>query len=841
MNGAYSPNFKRVLQHAREEAARLGHNYIGTEHLLLGIIAERDSKAAELMEEFGVNLISIKDTIEEMLDIGEIHTYFPGHIIMTTRANKAIEQASIEARNLNSKKIGTEHLLLAMLKESKSLAAQVLFMYNITYEDAFQELEGMTASKKGKPDQESSKYGKKGKRVPMLRHFGRNLTELATKGELDPVIGRKQEIERMEQILTRRKKNNPVLMGEPGVGKTAIVEGLAQRIADKKVSYLLQDKQVIALDLTGLVAGTKYRGQFEERIKAIMNEITKDRNIVVFIDEIHTIVGAGGAEGALDASNIFKPALANGEMQCIGATTMAEYRKYIEKDGALERRFQTIIVDPPIFQDTIKILRGLRKRYEEHHSVEITDEAIESAVTLSDRYIPEHFQPDKAIDLIDEAGAMVHLAEYVKPIQLIEIERELALKDKEKKDAIKSQKFELAAGVRDDIKKLSSSLEEAEAEWEKEINEHKPKVKREHVVKVVSKITGIPLKELNKDDATRLLEMEKHLSSDLVGQEEAIRVLSQTIRRSKAGISNPRKPIGTFLFLGPTGVGKTEMARVLTRYLFGNEDALVKIDMSEYMEKFSTSRLIGAPPGYVGYEEGGQLTEPVRRHPYSIVLFDEIEKAHPEVYNLLLQILEDGVLTDSFGRKVNFRNTIVIMTSNIGTKQSQAVKMGFSESDSGTEFSELETSLKNEVKRVMQPELLNRIDKVIVFKPLGLQEITKIVDIQIKEVNERISHKNVVLELTPEAQTWIAKKGFDANLGARPLRRTIQEYIENVLSEKLLTGDIPWERLVVVDHDKEKKRLTFTPKVVNEEESATDEAEGTTDEKAAEKNSVESI
>ncbi|MBN1755096.1 ATP-dependent Clp protease ATP-binding subunit, partial [bacterium] len=710
MNGAYSPNFKRVLQYSREEAARLGHNYIGTEHLLLGMIRELESKAAQLMEAFGVDLNAIKDAIEDMLDVGEVSSYFLGHIVMTARANKAIEQASAEARQLGSKKIGTEHLFLAMLRETKSLASQVLFMYNVTYDDVYQELEGKSFSRKGQDRSEIGNLQRSAKKSTMLKHFGRNLTEMALKGELDPVIGRDKEIERMAQILTRRKKNNPVLLGEPGVGKTAIVEGLAQRISDKKVSYLLQDKQIIALDLTGLVAGTKYRGQFEERIKALMKDITGDKNIIVFIDEIHTIVGAGGAEGALDASNMFKPALANGEMQCIGATTLGEFRKYIEKDGALERRFQTIIVDPPTYQDTIKILRGLRHRYEEHHNVIIDDESIESAVRLSDRYIPEHFQPDKSIDLIDEAGAMVHLAEYIKPQEIIEVERELAIKEKEKKEAIFAQKFEKAARIRDDLGKIARQLAESEKEWERKTSERKPVVLREDVVKIVSKMTGIPLKELNKDDSIRLLEMEAHLSRELIGQDKAISALSQTIRRSKAGISNPRKPIGTFLFLGPTGVGKTEMARVLTRYLFGQEDALVKIDMSEYMEKFSTSRLIGAPPGYVGYEEGGQLTEPVRRHPYSIILFDEIEKAHPEVYNLLLQVLEDGVLTDSFGRKVNFRNTIVIMTSNIGTKRDNTQRMGFAKDDQLEEHHKLESELKSEVKRVLRPELLNRID-----------------------------------------------------------------------------------------------------------------------------------
>jgi len=801
MNGIYSERFKRVLHYAREEAARLGHNYVGTEHLLLGIIKENKGKAVEIMLSAGIDLEEVKRTLEEMLDVGEPHTFF-GNIIMTARANKSVEQAHIEAQNLNSPRVGTEHLLLSMLKEEKSLAVQVLMMYNLDYNEALHYLKEINSGKRRVRAQGNFK------KTPLLSHYGRDLTELAREKKLDPVIGREREIARLVQILCRRKKNNPVLIGEPGVGKTAIVEGLAQRIVEKKVPFLLHNKRIIELDLAAMVAGTKYRGQFEERIKGLLKEITENEDIIVFIDEIHTIVGAGAAEGALDASNIFKPALSNGELHCIGATTLNDYRKYIEKDGALERRFQTVFVDPPTYEETIAILKGLRPNYEAHHKVLISDEAIELAVRLSDRYIQDKQQPDKAIDIMDEASAMVNLAGYVKPQEFTEIEIEIALREKQKEEAISAQDFERAAQLRDRIHQLRNMLRIKEREWMEAREKNRPVVSAKEIALVASRMTGIPVHQLEVDEASRLLNMEEEISKYLVGQDEAVKSVCRAIRRSRAGLSNPRKPIGSFLFLGPTGVGKTELARVLARYLFQTEDSFIRIDMSEYMEKFSVSRLIGAPPGYVGYEEGGQLTEAVRRHPYSVVLFDEIEKAHPEVYNLLLQILDDGTLTDSFGRKVNFKNTVIIMTSNIGTSELGINKPGFV-SEKGVDIKEMKNTILRELKRIMRPELLNRVDEIIIFSPLGMSEMEKIVDIQIADINNRMIHRNLVITLTPQAREWLAKKGFDPQLGARPLKRTLQRYVEDKISEKLLAGEISWDSVVSVDLDKKSDELVF--------------------------------
>lgn len=808
MDGVYTERFRRVLQYAKEEAARLGHSYAGTEHILLGIIKERKGKAVEIMLSAGIDLDEIRRTIEEMLDVGE-PSAFLGHILMTARANKIIEQANVEAQNLNSPRVGTEHLLLAMLREEKSLVSQVLMMYNLDYNEAFNYLQEINSGKRRPRLQNNVK------KTPLLDHYGRDLTALAREKKLDPVIGREVEIGRVAQILCRRKKNNPVLIGEPGVGKTAIVEGLAQRIVEKKVPFLLHSKRIIELDLAAIVAGTKYRGQFEERIKGILKEITENDDIIVFIDEIHTIVGAGGAEGALDASNIFKPALSNGELQCIGATTLAEYRKYIEKDGALERRFQIVLVEPPTYEETIAILKGLRPNYEDHHKVKITDEAIELAVRLSDRYIQDKYQPDKAIDLMDEAGAMVNLAGYVKPQEIVEIELEIALREKQKEEAISAQKFEKAAELRDRIATLRNLLRLKEKEWMDERERNRPLVTGKEIAIVASKMTGIPISQLEVDEASRLLNMEQEISKYLVGQDEAVSAVCRAIRRNRAGMANPRRPIGSFLFLGPTGVGKTELARVLARYLFQSEDSFIRIDMSEYMEKFTVSRLIGAPPGYVGYEEGGQLTEAVRRHPYSVVLFDEVEKAHVEVFNILLQILEDGVLTDSFGRRVNFKNTIIIMTSNIGTGELNVRKPGFIE-ENVIEMGEMKATIMRELKRIMRPELLNRIDEVIIFKPLGFEEMKKIVDIQIADLNNRMIHRNLVVRLTDEAREWLARKGYDPQLGARPLKRTIQKFVEDKLAEKLLAGEIQWDSIVTVGIDNEKDELRFISSPINE-------------------------
>ena len=805
VDGLYSERFKRVLKHAREEAARLGHSYIGTEHLLLGVIRENDGGAISIMKNARIDPQDIRRTIEDMLGSSD-STYYLGHIIMTARANRAIEQASAEAKSLGSSQVGTEHLLLAMLKVGKSLAAQVLMMFDLSYNQATYMLRDL------EKDLSSTGPGRMKRfsgNTPALDQFGRDIDEMAKKGSLDPVIGRNNEIERLAQVLTRRKKNNPVLIGEPGVGKTAIVEGLAQRIVSKDVPYLLQKKKIVSLDLTGLVAGTKYRGQFEERIKAVLDEIVGDAETILFIDEIHTIVGAGGAEGALDASNILKPMLANGEIQCIGATTLEEYRKYIEKDGALERRFQPVNVDPPGAQETIEILRGLKKRYEDHHNVMITNEALESAVRYSDRFIQGRYQPDKAIDLIDEACAMVNLAGYVKPEYLIDLELEISELERAKEAAISSQEFERAARLRDDIKFARGRFEKEEESWHRSREENRPEVTASDIAKVASKITGIPISEIGKDDSKRLMNMEGVLGRELIGQDEAIEAISAAIRRSRAGLGNPNKPVGSFLFMGPSGVGKTHMARVLTRFLFGTEDALVRVDMSEYMEKFSVSRLVGAPPGYVGYDEGGALTEAVRRHPYSVVLFDEIEKAHPDVFGLLLQLLEDGILTDSFGRRVNFKNTVVIMTSNIGTKHIISSQLGFAADEQDINYENLKQDMLRELKKTMRPELLNRIDHIVVFRPLSLENIEEIVDLEITDVNKRVKHKNLCLDLDEKSRKWLAEKGFDKNLGARPLKKAIQKYIEDPLSSKLVTGDLPWDSVIQVSVDDKNDKLEF--------------------------------
>ncbi len=812
INGMYSERFKKVLQYAREEAARLGHSYIGTEHLLLGIIREGSGNAVEVMHLAHVDPHEVRRTIEDMLDAGET-TYFLGHIIMTARANKAIEQSATEASNLGLQKIGTEHLLLAMIREGKSLAAQVLLMFELTYNEALK-LIGQVGSSGGLKDRpvfrrETQPTG--GGKTPALDQFGRDITKNARDNRLDPVIGRTSEIERVAQILCRRKKNNPVLIGEPGVGKTAIVEGLAQRIVAKDVPYLLQNRRVVSLDLTGLVAGTKYRGQFEERIKAVLDEIAGDGETILFVDELHTLVGAGGAEGALDASNILKPMLANGDIQCIGATTLEEYRKHIEKDGALERRFQTITVDPPNPEETLDILRGLKKHYEDHHKVTITSESLEAAVRYADRFIQGRYQPDKSIDLIDEAGAMVNLAGYVKPRHLIDLELDIAELERSKEAAISSQEFERAARLRDKIRNARIRFEKEEEDWHRSREENRPEVTVDDIARVASKMTGIPISEIGKEDAKRLLEIEKVLGRQIIGQNEAIDVISSAIRRSRAGLGNPNRPVGSFLFMGPSGVGKTHMAKVLTQFLFGSEDALVRVDMSEYMEKFSISRLVGAPPGYVGYDEGGALTEQVRRHPYSVVLFDEIEKAHPEVFGILLQILEDGILTDSFGRRVNFKNTIVIMTSNIGTKHLINTQLGFGSGSEIPDYEDAKRDMIRELKKSMRPELLNRIDHVVVFKPLNLEDIERIVDLEIAEVNRRVQHKDMSLDLSGESRHWLAEKGYDPNMGARPLKKAIQKYVEDPLSAQLVAGDIPWDSVIFVDLDMEEDHLIFRP------------------------------
>lgn len=772
-----------VIQFAREEAMRLGHDYIGTEHLLLGLLREGEGIAAEILKNIGLDLDELRKAIEDTVrSTGETATI--GNIPFTKRAEKVLKMSYMEADRYKSDIIGTEHLLLALAKERDGVAAQILMSFGVNYETIRQELDNII---KGTPTmhEETTKKTK----TPALDHFGRDLTELAMKDQLDPIIGREKEIQRVAQILSRRKKNNPVLIGEPGVGKTAIAEGLAIRIVQKKVPRVLHNKRVVTLDLGAIVAGTKYRGQFEERMKAILNELEKAKDVILFIDELHTIVGAGGASGSLDASNMFKPALARGEIQCIGATTLDEYRQYIEKDGALERRFQKIIVDPPSVEETIEILKGLREKYEKHHRVKYTDEALIACVKLADRYITDRYLPDKAIDVMDEAGSMVHLANVVVPKEILVLEEKIKEVRKQKEEVIKQQAFEKAAELRDLEKKLNQQLEAAKRKWQEAEDEVVGTVEVEHVAQVVSMMTGIPVSRVQKTESERLLEMEEQLKKRVVGQDEAIKILCKAIQRTRAGLKDPQRPIGSFMFLGPTGVGKTHLAKVLAEYLFEDPNALIRFDMSEFMEKFAVSRLTGAPPGYVGYEEGGQLTEKVRRHPYSVVLFDEIEKAHPDVFNILLQILDEGHLTDGLGRKVDFKNTILIMTSNIGVRNiKKGGKFGFAKEDESSEYKFMSEKIMEEVRKVFNPEFLNRLDEIVVFHPLKKKDMMKIVDIVLQDLVKRLEDRDIEISLTEGARELLVEKGFDPVFGARPLKRTIQKYLEDPLAEELLKG-----------------------------------------------------
>jgi ATP-dependent Clp protease ATP-binding subunit ClpC len=792
MNGMYTERVKRVLQLAREESARLHHNYVGTEHLLLGILREGSGVAASILINLNQGLDEIRQSVEESISASS-GTLTIGQIPLTPRAKRALEQASKEARAVNSKYVGTEHLLLALLADTKGMAAQVLSGFEVTYDDVKEELQKIISG----ADKDEART-----KTPAIDHFGRDLTELARQDQLDPIIGRDKEIERVSQILSRRKKNNPVLIGEPGVGKTAIVEGLAQRIVEKKVPYVLRGKRVVGLDLAAIVAGTKYRGQFEERLRAVINEIKKSKDVIIFIDELHTIVGAGGAEGSLDASNIFKPTLARGELQCIGATTLDEYRKYIEKDGALERRFQTILVDPPSKEETIEILKGLRKRYEEHHRIKITDEAIRAAATLSDRYIPDRYLPDKALDVIDEAGSRVHLASCGESKEMLDLEKQIEDVHEEKRLCINRQEFEKAARMRDVLADLEQKLKRSREEICVKLDE-------EEVAEVIARMTGIPVFKLEEKESAKLLRMEKELRKRIVGQDEALSAISRAIRRNRAGLQDPQRPIGSFIFLGPTGVGKTELARVLADFIFEDREALIRLDMSEYMEKFNVSRLVGAPPGYVGYQEGGQLTEKVRRKPYSVVLFDEIEKAHPDVFNILLQILDEGQLTDSFGRRVDFKNALVLMTSNIGTREVGKGKgLGFQKGGEMSSFQQIEERITDAVKKTFNPEFLNRIDEIVIFHPLGKKEILKIIDILLVDIGARVAEKGMSITLTREAKDLVAEKGFDPVFGARPLKRALQKYFEDPLSDEVLRGKFRKGSSIKVGRRGEK--LTFS-------------------------------
>ncbi len=794
---------RRVLQLAKREAAKLQHDYLGTEHVLLGLISEGEGVAAMVLTNLGLDLDTVREAVEEAVAHGG-GTITIAEIPFNQSAKRALNYAAEEASRLGHNYMGTEHLLLGLIKEVKGTASKVLMNLGLDLEMVRKETIRLLG---GEAEYYHSGRKKKSK-TQALDSFCRDVTQLARENKLDPTIGREKEIERVTQILSRRKKNNPVLIGEPGVGKTAIVEGLAQKIVEGSVPLALKDKRVLTLDMAAVVAGTKYRGQFEERLKAVINEIEDSTSVILFIDELHTIVGAGAAEGAIDASNMLKPALARGELQCIGATTLEEYRKHIEKDGALERRFQPITVDPPSVNETIEILHGLREKYETHHRVKYTDIALVAATKLSDRYISDRYLPDKAIDVIDEAGARVKLSLLPASPDFKKLEEELKKVIGEKEGAVRQQNFEMAARLKDKQKEIEEQIGRERQKWERESESMLGEVTEEDISYVISRWTGIPLVKLEEKEQAKLLEMEGEIRKQVVGQDAAIKALSKAIRRSRAGLKDPRRPIGSFIFLGPTGVGKTHLAKILAAFLFDDQNALVRIDMSEYMEKFSVSRLIGAPPGYVGYEEGGQLTERVRRKPYSVVLLDEIEKAHPEVFNILLQILEDGQLTDSFGRKVNFKNTVVIMTSNIGTRQiKQDAGLGFQKSNLNEDYQGMKQRLLEDLKKTFNPEFLNRMDEAIVFRLLGKKEIGKIIEIMVSEVTERLREKKIEIALTKEAKTLLVEEGFDPVYGARPLRRAIQRLLEDPLSEELLEGRFSENSKIRVE--REGKILTF--------------------------------
>ena len=788
MYDKFTERARKVISHAKEEARRFGHDYIGTEHLLLGLVKEGTGVAAHVLKSLGVDLKKIRIEVEKLVQAGSASAAANQQPPFTPRAKKVLELSMEEARSIGHNYVGTEHLLLGLLRENDGLAAQVLLNMGLKLESVREEvLEFLGTEYPGGAQKAAAKKAKSD--TPALDNFGRDLTELARENKLDPVIGRQGEIERLTQVLCRRTKNNPVLLGEAGVGKTAIVEGFAQAVIENNVPELLLDRRIVVLDLAMMVAGTKYRGQFEERIKAVMNEVRRAKNIILFIDELHTLVGAGGAEGAIDASNVLKPALSRGEIQCIGATTLDEYRKYIEKESALERRFQTIIVNPPSRDETLEILKGLRDRYESHHRVQYTDDALEACVELSSRYITGRFLPDKAIDVLDEAGARVRMATTTKPPNLKDIEEEIERLNEEKEAAVVSQDFERAAILRDKADKLRAKKDDIQHAWREEAHEREGVVDEEVIAEVVSKMTGVPLTRLETAEAERLVRMEEVLHKRVISQDEAIGAIARAIRRSRSGLKDPRRPVASFLFLGPSGVGKTLLARALAEFMFGEEDALLQIDMSEYMEKHNVSRLIGAPPGYVGYEEGGQLTEKVRRRPYSVILLDEIEKAHPDVFNMLLQIMEEGRLTDSFGRSVDFRNCVLLMTSNIGASliKSQAT-LGFVPTSAERSYEQMKQQLIKEVERHFRPEFLNRLDDTIVFRQLTRDNMKDIVLLEFRQVLNRLRDRNIEVEITEEAKEFIIDRGFDPDFGARPIRRAIERFIEDPLSEELLRG-----------------------------------------------------
>lgn len=841
MEAKFSPRVKDVITYSREEALRLGHDYIGTEHLLLGLIREGEGTAIKILQQLGVDLAELRKKIEASIkNTGSTGKNNLGNIPLIKQAEKALKITYLEAKVFKSPTIGTEHLLLSLLKDQDNIVARILQSYHIGYDDIKEELEMMTnkpmpKAEHGTPadddDEDGGTFGASSRKMgdtksktPVLDNFGRDLTKMAEEGKLDPIVGREKEIERVSQILSRRKKNNPILIGEPGVGKSAIAEGLAMRIVKRKVSRVLFGKRVITLDLASLVAGTKYRGQFEERMKAVMNELEKSPDVILFIDEIHTIIGAGGASGSLDASNMFKPALARGEIQCIGATTLDEYRQYIEKDGALDRRFQKVMVDPTNEEETLEILNNIKDKYEDHHNVNFTPEAIKACVTLTSRYITDRFLPDKAIDALDEAGSRVHITNIKVPEKIVEIEKKIEDIKDEKNRVVRSQKYEEAANLRDKERQLLEELEKEKKKWEEDTKSNRETVTEDNVAEVVSMMSGIPVQRVAQNESARLRDMYAQIQGNVIGQDDAIKKVVKAIQRNRAGLKDPNKPIGSFIFLGPTGVGKTQLAKIISRYLFDSDDALIRIDMSEYMEKFSVSRLIGAPPGYVGYEEGGQLTERVRRKPYSVVLLDEIEKAHPDVFNLLLQALDDGMLTDSLGRKIDFKNTIIIMTSNIGTRELKdfGAGVGFATATRVQNADENAKSvIEKSLKKAFAPEFLNRIDDVVLFNSLKREDIHKIIDIELQSLYKRVEGLGYHITLTDKAKDFIADKGYDEAFGARPLKRAIQKYLEDPIAEEIINNNIGEGDTLSVDFDKKTEDIKF--EVVKEKASKKDD------------------
>ena len=840
MDAKFSPRVREVISLSREEALRLGHNYIGVEHLLLGLIKEGEGTAVRILEGLNCDLQKLRKLVEGSVRPSTAKPAGTGNIPLVKQAEKILKITYLEAKIFKSSIIGTEHLLLSILKDEDNVATKSIHAFNIDYDVAKEEFENLLSEDGGRPSSPRADhpmsdddapteggggdYGSSGSgpasrkgdpksKTPVLDNFGRDLTRMAEEGRLDPIVGRAKEIERVSQILSRRKKNNPILMGEPGVGKSAIAEGLALRIVEKKVSRVLFNKRIVTLDVASLVAGTKYRGQFEERMKAVMNELEKSPDVILFIDEIHTIVGAGGASGSLDASNMFKPALARGEIQCIGATTLDEYRQHIEKDGALERRFQKVLVEPTTVDETIQILHNIKDKYEAHHSVTYTEEAIQACVSLTSRYITDRHLPDKAIDALDEVGSRVHLTNINVPQEIVDIEEEIERVKEEKSKVVRSQRYEEAARLRDTERTLNDRLEKAKKAWEEDVKNHRVTVTADHVGDVVSMMTGIPVQRIAEKESGRLARMDKELQGKVIGQDEAIVKVVKAIKRNRAGLKDPNKPIGSFIFLGPTGVGKTQLAKVLSRFMFDSEDALIRIDMSEYMEKFAVTRLIGAPPGYVGYEEGGQLTEKVRRRPYSIVLLDEIEKAHPDVFNLLLQALDDGQLTDSLGRKVDFRNTIIIMTSNIGARQLAefGTGVGFgTAAKSANMDADRDSVIQTALKRAFAPEFLNRIDDVILFKSLKREHIHSIINIELDALKKRVVALGYDLEITDAAADFIAERGYDEKYGARPLKRAIQKYLEDPFAEEIINSDVSEGDLLRADVEKDATELAIS-------------------------------